>query len=43
MAAVQRKKDGGPNVKFFETSDIISQFEATRTWLQRNFKKVSIM
>ncbi len=42
MATVQRKKDGGPNTKFFETSETVSQFEAIRIWLQKNFKKVGL-
>ncbi len=38
--AVQRKKDGSPNVKFFEASETIAQFDAVRQWLQKNSKKV---
>lgn len=37
--AVVRKKDGGPNVKFFESIETIAQLEAVRTWLQKNCKK----
>lgn len=40
MATVQRKKDGGPNVKFYEASETVAQFDAIKTWLQKNFKKV---
>lgn len=35
-----RKKDGGPNVKFYESSDTISQFDNVRLWLGKNYKKV---
>ncbi|XP_073470085.1 SWI/SNF complex subunit SMARCC2 isoform X4 [Aquarana catesbeiana] len=34
-----RKKDGGPNVKFYESSDTISQFDNVRLWLGKNYKK----
>lgn len=34
------KKDGGPNVKFFESPEILSQLESVKTWLQKNCKKV---
>uniref|UniRef100_A0A8C7QNQ5 SWI/SNF related BAF chromatin remodeling complex subunit C2 n=1 Tax=Oncorhynchus mykiss TaxID=8022 RepID=A0A8C7QNQ5_ONCMY len=34
-----RKKDGGPNVKYFETSDTVSQFDNVRVWLGKNYKK----
>ncbi|RWS07661.1 SWI/SNF complex subunit SMARCC2-like protein [Dinothrombium tinctorium] len=37
--AFTRKKDGGPNVKFFESSDVIASFEAIRQWLQKVCKK----
>lgn len=35
-----RKKDGGPNVKYFEASDTVSQFDNVRVWLGKNYKKV---
>lgn len=35
-----RKKDGGPNVKYYEASDTVSQFDSTRVWLGKNYKKV---
>jgi len=38
--AVQRKKDGGPNIKFYESLDTIAQFDGVKTWLQKNAKKV---
>ncbi|XP_042200284.1 SWI/SNF complex subunit SMARCC2 isoform X2 [Callorhinchus milii] len=34
-----RKKDGGPNVKYFESSDSVSQFDNVRLWLGKNYKK----
>uniref|UniRef100_A0A7N6C0A3 SWI/SNF related, matrix associated, actin dependent regulator of chromatin, subfamily c, member 2 n=1 Tax=Anabas testudineus TaxID=64144 RepID=A0A7N6C0A3_ANATE len=34
-----RKKDGGPNVKYFEASDTVSQFDNVRVWLGKNYKK----
>uniref|UniRef100_T1J0Q5 SWI/SNF complex subunit SMARCC2 n=1 Tax=Strigamia maritima TaxID=126957 RepID=T1J0Q5_STRMM len=37
--AVVRKKDGGPNVRFFEAPDTIAQFDGVRTWLQKNCKR----
>ncbi|ELU01612.1 hypothetical protein CAPTEDRAFT_182223 [Capitella teleta] len=38
--SVQRKKDGSPNVKFWESADTLSQFDVIKTWLQKNCKKV---
>uniref|UniRef100_A0A8C2L4D7 SWI/SNF related, matrix associated, actin dependent regulator of chromatin, subfamily c, member 2 n=1 Tax=Cyprinus carpio TaxID=7962 RepID=A0A8C2L4D7_CYPCA len=35
-----RKKDGGPNVKYFEASDTVSQFDNVRVWLGKNYKKI---
>lgn len=35
-----RKKDGGPNVKYYEASDTVSQFDSVRVWLGKNYKKV---
>ncbi|GIY78501.1 hypothetical protein CEXT_591981 [Caerostris extrusa] len=34
-----RKKDGGPNVKFYESPETITQFDTVRQWLQKNCKK----
>ncbi|KAM6308129.1 LOW QUALITY PROTEIN: SWI/SNF complex subunit SMARCC2 [Podargus strigoides] len=34
-----RKKDGGPNVKYYEASDTVSQFDNVRLWLSKNYKK----
>ncbi|XP_078580267.1 SWI/SNF complex subunit SMARCC2-like isoform X2 [Branchiostoma floridae x Branchiostoma japonicum] len=38
MMAV-RKKDGGPNVKFYDSPDTVAQFEQVRSWLSKNCKK----
>ncbi|XP_014678082.1 PREDICTED: SWI/SNF complex subunit SMARCC2-like [Priapulus caudatus] len=35
-----RKKDGTPNIKFFESPETVSHFDAIRSWLQRNYKKL---
>ena len=40
VMAVQRKSDGGPNHKFFESQETIAQFDSVKSWLQRNCKKV---
>ncbi|RUS71946.1 hypothetical protein EGW08_020289 [Elysia chlorotica] len=37
--ALQRKKDGGPNTKFFDSQETIAQFDPVRTWLLKNCKK----
>ncbi|XP_068267015.1 LOW QUALITY PROTEIN: SWI/SNF complex subunit SMARCC2 [Nyctibius grandis] len=34
-----RKKDGGPNVKYYEAADTVSQFDNVRLWLGKNYKK----
>ncbi|KAM8990452.1 SWI/SNF complex subunit SMARCC2 isoform 1-T1 [Ara ararauna] len=34
-----RKKDGGPNVKYFEAADTVAQFDPVRLWLGKNYKK----
>ncbi|XP_065286920.1 SWI/SNF complex subunit SMARCC2 isoform X2 [Dermacentor albipictus] len=39
MAVVQRKRDGGPNLKFYESSETIALFDAVRQWLHKNCKK----
>ncbi|KAK8773689.1 hypothetical protein V5799_011779 [Amblyomma americanum] len=39
MAVVQRKRDGGPNLKFYESSETIAQFDGVRQWLHKNCKK----
>eukprot|EP00058_Branchiostoma_floridae_P022140 XP_002607630.1 hypothetical protein BRAFLDRAFT_84681 [Branchiostoma floridae] len=37
-----RKKDGGPNVKFYDSPDTVAQFEQVRSWLSKNCKKVKL-
>lgn len=34
-----RKKDGGPNVKYYEAADTVTQFDNVRLWLGKNYKK----
>ncbi|XP_014665929.1 PREDICTED: SWI/SNF complex subunit SMARCC2-like [Priapulus caudatus] len=34
-----RKKDGSPNIKFFESVETTSQFDVIRNWLLKNCKK----
>jgi len=41
MMSLAPKKDGGPNTKFFESPETISLFDAIKSWLQKNCKKVS--
>lgn len=33
------RKDGGPNVKYYESTETVSQFENVKTWLMKNAKK----
>uniref|UniRef100_A0A8C4LB79 SWI/SNF related BAF chromatin remodeling complex subunit C2 n=1 Tax=Equus asinus TaxID=9793 RepID=A0A8C4LB79_EQUAS len=35
-----RKKDGGPNVKYYEAADTVTQFDNVRLWLGKNYKKL---
>ena len=37
--ALTKKRDGGPNNKFFENPEIIAEFDPVRTWLVRHAKK----
>uniref|UniRef100_A0A0K8RKW4 Chromo domain-containing protein n=1 Tax=Ixodes ricinus TaxID=34613 RepID=A0A0K8RKW4_IXORI len=39
MAVVQRKRDGGPNLKFYESAETITQFDGVKQWLHKNCKK----
>lgn len=39
MLALGPKKDGSPNAKYFESSEVVSALEGTKQWLQRNAKK----
>lgn len=34
------KKDGSPNVEYFQQPDILAGLETVRLWLLKNFKKV---
>lgn len=42
LSALGPKKDGGPNVKFFECPETISLLDGVKTWLLKNCKKVII-
>ena len=35
-----RKKDGGPDQKYYELTETIAKFEPVRAWLVKNAKKV---
>ncbi|XP_069172418.1 SWI/SNF complex subunit SMARCC2 isoform X2 [Procambarus clarkii] len=37
--AINPRKDGGPNVKYYESTETVSQFEHVKTWLMKNAKK----
>ncbi|XP_068619544.1 SWI/SNF complex subunit SMARCC2 isoform X2 [Battus philenor] len=39
MATLGPKKDGGPNVEFFQSPESLTQFDQIRVWLQKNCKK----
>ena len=38
--ALHKKKDGSPNVKYFEAAETISLYDSVKQWLQKNCKKV---
>lgn len=40
MAALTPKKDGSPNVEYFQSPEVMQGFEQVRQWLQKNCKKV---
>lgn len=40
MAFAAPKKDGGPNLKFYEAHETLQLFEGIKTWLNKNCKKV---
>lgn len=42
MSLLGPKKDGGPNVEFFQSPESMQGFDQVRQWLQKNCKKVSI-
>ncbi|XP_078053730.1 SWI/SNF- related protein mor [Augochlora pura] len=39
MLALGPKKDGGPNAKFFESQEILTQLDGVKQWLLKNCKK----
>lgn len=41
MLAFGPKKDGSPNVKFFESAETLAALEVVRQWLHKTVKKVS--
>lgn len=43
MVSLGPKKDGGPNVEFFQSPESMQGFEKIRQWLQKNCKKVSVV
>lgn len=40
MMAPTPKKDGGPNLKFFDSQEVLAQLDAVKQWLLKNAKKV---
>ena len=43
MVTLAPKKDGGPNLKFFDSPEVLSQFDGVKNWLLKNAKKVCII
>lgn len=41
MCTLAPKKDGSPNIEFYNSLDSLQGFESIRQWLQKNCKKVS--
>ncbi|XP_026332179.1 SWI/SNF complex subunit SMARCC2 isoform X2 [Hyposmocoma kahamanoa] len=39
MATIGPKKDGGPNIEYFQSAECLAQFDQIRLWLQKNCKK----
>ncbi|XP_050355107.1 SWI/SNF complex subunit SMARCC2 isoform X2 [Nymphalis io] len=39
MTTLGPKKDGGPNIEFFQSPESLTQFDQIRVWLQKNCKK----
>ncbi|ROT69321.1 SWI/SNF complex subunit SMARCC2, partial [Penaeus vannamei] len=37
--AINPRKDGGPNIKYYESTETVSRFEHVKTWLTKNAKK----
>lgn len=42
MLALGPKKDGGPNIKFFESAETTALLDGVRSWLLKNCKKVKL-
>jgi len=40
MLSLGPKKDGGPNAKFFEAPEVLTQLDGVKQWLLKNSKKV---
>lgn len=40
MLSLGPKKDGGPNAKFFEAPEVLTQLDGVKQWLLKNCKKV---
>lgn len=40
MLSLGPKKDGGPNAKFFESPDVLTQLDGVKQWLLKNCRKV---
>lgn len=43
MVSLGPKKDGGPNIDFFQSPESMQGFETIRLWLQKNCKKVCVL
>lgn len=39
MSVISPKKDGGPNIEFYQSAETLQAFESIRQWLQKNCKK----
>ena len=37
---LEPKKDGSPNIEFFQSPETLQGFETVRLWLQKHHKKV---
>lgn len=42
MAFLGPKKDGGPNVEFFQSPESLQGFEKVKNYLQKNIKQVCV-
>lgn len=43
MAFLGPKRDGGPNVEFFQSPESLQGFEKVKNYLQKNVKQVCVM